>query len=99
MNENWAEIGIFTALETEILDTVSGGSVLDGLQLLGWSQGDKSPSNDGLTIDGGDPGPGWYLPEWGCQSPLTGATPAHYHGGSPLCSIGASDTIDEVVTT
>ncbi len=96
MAVRWAETGIFNALETQILDTVSGGSVLDGLQLLDWPQGSILSSNDSFTADGCIPEADWHLPEWGCQSPSPEAASAHYKCVSPLLSLSASNTTDEV---
>ena len=98
MAERWEQTGIFTACEAPILDTVSGGSVLDGLQFPDWSQGHVVSSNDTFAVSGGIPRAGWHLAEWGCQSPTPGATPAQHQCVSPLLSHSASDTTDEVGT-
>ncbi len=98
MAVRWAETGIFNALETQLLDTVSGGSVLDGLQLLDWSQGSILSSNDSLTADGCTPGADWHLPEWG-QSPSPGTASAHYQCVSPLLLLSSSNSADKVRTS
>ena len=97
MPEKWAETGIFTALETNILDTVSGGSVLEGLELLDWCHDDILSSHDSFSTDGCIPGgEDWHLAEWGCQSPSPGAPSAHHQCISPIFSLSASNTTDEV---
>ena len=99
MIEGWAKTGIFTALETQILDSVPGGDVLDGLELLDWSQDDILSSFDSYSTDVFIPGADWHLPEWGCQSPLPGAFSAHHQCVSPFLSLSASDTTNEVGAT
>ena len=99
MAVRWAETGIFNALETQLLDPVSGESVLGGLQLLEWSQGSILSSTDSLTADGCILGADWHLPEWGCQSPSPGTASAHCQCGSPLLSLDPSNSTDKVRTS
>lgn len=99
MAERWAETGIFTACETQTLNIVSGGSVLDGLPLSDWSQGNLISSDNSLTATRGFSRANWHVPEWGCQSPSPRATSAHHQCVAPLLSLSASDTADEVHTT